>query len=362
MTAHYVADTDGLGLGRPDHEPKARATIAEMVALIAQLIERGHAYAVEGDVYFDVRSYPQYGELSHRDVEQMDQGEGDSGASLKRDPLDFALWKAWKEGEDTSWETPWGRGRPGWHIECSAMAEQLLGVGFDVHGGGSDLVFPHHENEAAQTYAAHGKPLARIWMHNGMVRLDGEKMAKSVGNIFLLHEALATHGRDALVLFFAGGHYRQPIAYSGERLEEAARSAQRIRELGRRLSPGAAPAELAPLREQFFAALADDFNTPRALALVFDWVRGANRLLEAGEPVGGDDLRELLHVLALDNLLDAPDGADGPDEAAQELLARREAARAARDFAAADALRDELAALGWTVRDGASGPELVRGL
>lgn len=359
MTAHYEADTDGLGLGRPDHEPKARATIAEMVALIERLIERGHAYAVEGDVYFDVRSYPRYGELSHRDVEQMDQGEGGAGAELKRDPLDFALWKAWKEGEDTSWETPWGRGRPGWHIECSAMAEQLLGVGFDVHGGGSDLVFPHHENEAAQTCAAHGEPLARIWMHNGMVRLDGEKMAKSVGNIFLLHEALATHGRDALIVFFAGGHYRQPISYSGERLEEAERSAQRIRELGRRLTSGASPDELAPLREQFFAALADDFNTPRALALAFDWVRGANRLLEAGAEVGGDDLREMLQVLALDNLLDASGSADGPDEAAQELLARREAARAARDFAAADALRAELAALGWTVRDGAAGPELV---
>jgi cysteinyl-tRNA synthetase len=360
MTAHYVADTDGLGLGRPDHEPLARATIAEIVALIERLIERGHAYAVQGDVYFDVRSYPQYGELSHRDVDQMDQGEGSSGAALKRDPLDFALWKAWKEGEDTSWETPWGRGRPGWHIECSAMAEALLGVGFDVHGGGSDLVFPHHENEAAQTCAAHGEPLARLWMHNGMVRLDGEKMAKSVGNIFLLHEALATHGRDALIAYFAGGHYRQPIAYSGERLEEAARSVQRIRELGRRLHPAAdSPAELRPLRDGFFAALAEDFNTPRAVAAVFDWVRGANRLLEAGTAVGGADLREMLQVLALDNLLDAADAGDGPDEAARELLARREAARAARDFAAADALRDELAALGWTVRDGAAGPELV---
>ncbi|MDO8209345.1 cysteine--tRNA ligase [Conexibacter sp. CPCC 206217] len=360
MTAHYVADTDALGLGRPDHEPLARETIAEIVALIALLIERGHAYAVEGDVYFDVRSYPAYGELSHRDVDQMDQGEGVSGAALKRDPLDFALWKAWKDGEDTSWDAPWGRGRPGWHIECSAMAEALLGVGFDVHGGGSDLVFPHHENEAAQTCAAHGEPLARLWMHNGMVRLDGEKMAKSVGNIFLLHEALATHGRDALVAYFAGGHYRQPISYSGERLEEASRSVQRIRELGRRLDPdGPTPPELAPLREAFFAALADDFNTPRALAVVFDWVRGANRLLETGTPVGARDLRELLQVLALDNLLDADGAAGGPDEAAQDLLARREAARAARDFAAADALRDELAALGWTVRDGAAGPELV---
>lgn len=363
MTAAYVADTDGLGLGRPDHEPLARATIAEMVALIERLIERGHAYAADGDVYFDVRSYPQYGELSHRQVDQMDQGEGDADPTYpvrKRDPLDFALWKAWKEGEDTSWETPWGRGRPGWHIECSAMAETLLGVGFDVHGGGSDLVFPHHENEAAQTCAAHGEPLARLWMHNGMVRLDGEKMAKSVGNIFLLHEALASHGRDALVAYFAGGHYRQPIAYSGERLEEAARSVARIREAGRRLERGAAsPPELAELRDGFFAALADDFNTPRALALVFDWVRAANRLTEAGTAVGDADLREMLQVLALDNLLDTGSNGDGPDAAALALLERREAARAARDFAAADALRDELAALGWTVRDGAAGPELI---
>jgi len=360
MTAAYVADTDALGLGRPDHEPRARETIDEMVALIEKLIDRGHAYAVEGDVYFDVRSYPQYGELSHRQVDQMDQGEGVAGAELKRDPLDFALWKAWKEGEDTSWEAPWGRGRPGWHIECSAMAEMLLGVGFDVHGGGSDLVFPHHENEAAQTCAAHGEPLTRLWMHNGMVRLEGEKMAKSVGNIFLLHEALATHGRDALVAYFAGGHYRQPIAYSGERLEEAARSVARIREAGRRLTAGApSPAELAELRESFFAALADDFNTPKALASVFEWVRAANRLTEAGQEVGDADLREMLQVLALDNLLDAGADGDGPDEAARELLARREAARAAKDFAAADALRDELAALGWTVRDGAAGPELI---
>ena len=243
MTAAYVADTDGLGLGRPDHEPLATETIAEIVALIETLIARGHAYAEQGDVYFDVRSYPQYGELSHRDVDQMDQGEGDRPArpALKRDPLDFALWKAQKEGEDVAWDSPWGRGRPGWHIECSAMAQKLLGVGFDIHGGGSDLVFPHHENEAAQTAAARGEPLARLWMHNGMVRLDGEKMAKSVGNIFLLHEALAAHGRDALVAYFCGGHYRQPIAYSEERLEEAARSVARIREADADSSPARRP-------------------------------------------------------------------------------------------------------------------------
>jgi cysteinyl-tRNA synthetase len=239
------------------------------------------------------------------------------------------------------------------------MAETLLGVGFDVHGGGSDLVFPHHENEAAQTAAARGAPLTRLWVHNGMVRLEGEKMAKSVGNIFLLHEALAAHGRDALVAYFCGGHYRQPIAYSEERLSEAARSVERIRDAGRRLVPGDSPTELAPLREAFFDALAEDFNTPRALATVFEWVREANRRAEAGESVGDADLREMLAVFALDALLDADASADGPDAAAQELLDQREAARAARDFAAADRLRDELAALGWEVRDSAGGPTLV---
>jgi cysteinyl-tRNA synthetase len=362
MTEHYVADTDALRLGRPDSEPLASGTIEEIIELIAELIERGHAYAVEGDVYFDVRSYPQYGELSHRHIDQMDQGEEDSDParpSLKRDRLDFALWKAQKEGEDTAWDAPWGRGRPGWHIECSAMAESLLGVGFDIHGGGSDLLFPHHENEAAQTEAARGAPLARLWMHNGMVRLDGEKMAKSVGNIFLLNEALAAYGRDALIVYFAGGHYRQPITYSPERLEEAATSAERIREAGRRLVPGASPPQLAQLREQFFAALADDFNTPRALATAFEWVREANRRTERGEPVGDADLREMLDVLALAGLLDAAPAGAGADDAARALLAQREAARAARDFATADRLRDELAALGWEVRDSANGPELV---
>jgi len=359
MTAAYMADTEALGLGRPDHEPLASETIDEIVELIQALIDRGHAYAVDGDVYFDVRSYPEYGELSHRQVDDMDQGEGIEGASLKRDPLDFALWKAQKPGEDTAWDAPWGRGRPGWHIECSAMAETLLGVGFDIHGGGSDLVFPHHENEAAQTAAARGAPLTRLWVHNGMVRLEGEKMAKSVGNIFLLHEALTAHGRDALVAYFCGGHYRQPIAYSEERLSEAARSVERIRDAGRRLVAGPSPAELAPLREAFFDALAEDFNTPRALATVFEWVREANRRAEAGESVGDTDLREMLAVFALDGLLDADAAAGGPNPAAQELLDQREAARVARDFAEADRLRDELAALGWEVRDSADGPTLV---
>jgi cysteinyl-tRNA synthetase len=325
------------------------------VALIGTLIEAGHAYAVGGDVYFAVRSFPAYGELSHRRLEDMDQGEEREGASRKRDAVDFALWKGEKPGEDTAWDAPWGRGRPGWHIECSAMAEELLGLEIDIHGGGSDLVFPHHENEAAQTEAARGRPLARIWMHNGMVRLEGEKMAKSIGNIFTLHEAVAAYGRDALVMYFCGGHYRQPLAFSDARLAEAAARVARVKEAARGLVAGESPPELAQMRETFFAALALDFNTPAALAAVFDWVREANRR-EA--PAGDRDLREMLGVLGLENLLDAESGA-GPDLHAQGLLEERETARAARDFARSDELRDELRARGWEVRDGPSGPELV---
>jgi cysteinyl-tRNA synthetase len=355
MAASYIADTDGLGLGRPDHEPLASKTIGEIVELIRRLIETDHAYAVEGDVYFSVRSYPAYGELSHRNVDEMDQGEGVEGASRKRDPLDFALWKAHKPGEDTVWEAPWGRGRPGWHIECSAMAEALLGVDFEIHGGGSDLIFPHHENEAAQTRAAHGEPLARLWVHNGMVQTNDDKMAKSVGNVFLLHEALAAHGRDAMVMYFCSGHYRQPVAYDEERLADAAAAVTRIREAARGLREGPSAPWSAPLRERFFAALARDFNTPTALAAVFDWVREANR---AAEPVGDADLREMLDVLGLANLLERT-ASEAPPEVA-ELSEARESARAARDYAQADRLRDEIRALGWEVRDGPDGAVLDR--
>jgi len=354
MTAHYRADTDALGLGRPDHEPLASETIAEIIELIERLIERGHAYAVEGDVYFSVRSYPAYGELSHRDVDEMDQGEEGEGAARKRDPLDFALWKARKPHEDLAWDSPWGEGRPGWHIECSAMAERLLGVGFEIHGGGSDLLFPHHENEQAQTRAARDEPLARLWVHVGMVRLGPHKMAKSEGNVFLLHRALEVYGRDPLLMFFAGAHYRQPVEFGAEALEQAARRSERIREAARRLVPGPSPEFSAPLRERALAALRDDFNTPAALAAVFDWVREANR---ASGPVGDADLRELLWLLGLDGLLER-ERAAAPAEVL-ELARARDAARRERDWAAADRLRERLRALGWEVRDGPRGSELL---
>jgi cysteinyl-tRNA synthetase len=325
-----------------------------MIELIEDLIESGHAYAVSGDVYFHVRSYPEYGEISHQRIEEMDQGEGVEGAELKRDPLDFALWKAQKPGEDTAWDSPWGPGRPGWHIECSAMAEALLGLDFEIHGGGSDLVFPHHENEAAQTRAARGAPLARLWVHNGMVRLREAKMAKSVGNIFLLHEALDAYGRDALIMYYCGGHYRQPIEFDDERMEEAAARVQRITEAGRRLVPGASPSWSGELRERFFRALAQDFNTPDALAAVFTWVRRAN---SESEPVGADDLREMLGVLGLDNLLEAEKVAPPAD--VLELVEARERARTAGDFAEADNIREQIGSLGWEVRDGPEGPEVL---
>jgi cysteinyl-tRNA synthetase len=357
MTAHYFADTDRLGLGRPDHEPLASETMEPIKDLIQALIDGGHAYASGGDVFFRVRSDERYGSLSHRSVEDMDQGEGVEGADRKEDPLDFALWKGQKADEDTSWEAPWGAGRPGWHIECSAMAEELLGLEFDVHGGGSDLLFPHHENEAAQTRTGRGRELARIWMHNGMLQMKDVKMSKSVGNIAPLHEAVDEVGRDALLMLFANAHYRQPMAYSEDALEQARASVARVREAARRVVEGPSPDALAPLRDRFFDELADDFNTHGALSALFEWVREANRRADAGEPVGDAHLREMLEMFGLDNLL--PETEDGPDEDALALLRRREDARAAKDYAEADRLRDELLAAGWQVRDGAEGPELV---
>ena len=359
MTARYIEDTDRLGLGRPDHEPRAAATIGPIVELIERLIDSGHAYAVHGDVYFRVDSFDGYGKLSNRPPEEMTQGEGDDAAELKESSRDFALWKARKEGEDTAWDAPWGEGRPGWHIECSAMAEGLLGLDFEIHGGGVDLVFPHHENEIAQTEAAEGRPLARLWMHNGMVQMGAEKMAKSVGNIRLLHEALDRYGRDALIMYFVAGHYRQPIAFSGEALAEAGRSVERIRELCRRLdADGPAPAGLEAHAERFFDHLADDFNTPAARAVLFEWVSEANRRLDAGERLGAGRLGEMLHALGLEGLLDAREAAVDPR--AEQLLEERERARAERDFDRADRLRGELAELGYEVRDTADGARLVR--
>ena len=309
MTRAYFEDTDRLGLGRPDAEPLATETIGGIVALIADLVEAGHAYESGGDVYFRVRSFDGYGKLSNRRTEDMDQGEEAGSASLKEDPLDFALWKAHKAGEDTSWDSPWGPGRPGWHIECSAMAEAELGPSFAIHGGGSDLVFPHHENEIAQSEAA-GRPFARLWMHNGMVETDAEKMSKSEGNIFQLSEALDRYGREAVVAYLISGHYRQPLAFGAgadgagrgpgraaeELLPGAPGRAGRAGGGSRRSNSGEAPAgpspALPPRRplESFRDALADDFNTPGRWPRCSSWSgkRTGARSPEAPEALRGD--------------------------------------------------------------------------
>ena len=367
MTEAYRADTDRLELGRPDREPLASQTIDPIIDLIQVLIERGHAYPARGDVYFSVRSFDEYGKLSNRRIEDLlpaDQGEPDAEQARKRDPLDFALWKAEKPGEDTAWDSPWGRGRPGWHIECSAMAEEILGLEFDIHGGGSDLMFPHHENEIAQTEAGRGRPLSRLWMHNGMIRFGEEKMAKSVGNVTTLADALDRYGRDALIVYMLGGHYRQPLAFSAERMEEARQSARRLADFARLvrrsgdLTEGDEGPEVTALREEFFAALREDFNTPEALAALFKLVSEGNRRIDAGRalPGAGSVLRTMLELLGLEGLLDERDEID---EEALRLVHEREDARLARDFDRADAARDELRTRGWEVRDTPEGPELI---
>jgi cysteinyl-tRNA synthetase len=365
MTAAYLEDTERLGLGRPDAEPLASETIGEILQLIAELIDTGHAYESGGDVYFKVRSFTHYGKLSNRRTEDMDQGEEAGSAALKEDPLDFALWKAHKPDEDTSWDSPWGPGRPGWHIECSAMAEAELGPSFAIHGGGSDLVFPHHENEIAQSEGA-GRPFAKVWMHNGMIEADAEKMSKSEGNIFQLSEALDRYGREAVVAYLISGHYRQPLAFGEEQMEQAVARVERLRNFFREHpvgNSGEGPSEQqrggssdpSPESriEAFREALADDFNTARAMAGVFDLVGEANREEVPGAP---EAVLEMLELLGLESVAEAEGGAD---EEAERLLDEREEARAAKDFERADEIRDRLAELGWEVRDSADGARLV---
>jgi cysteinyl-tRNA synthetase len=328
----YVDDTNGLGLGRPDHEPKATETVAEIIQLIEELIGDGYAYEAGGDVYFHVAKFTEYGRLSGQRPDQVEEQEPNP---LKQDPRDFSLWKANKEGEDTWWDSPWGRGRPGWHIECSAMAEKFLGPSFDIHLGGLDLVFPHHENERAQSQAA-GRAFAHIWMHNGLLQLDREKMSKSVGNIASLKDVLERWGRETVLLFFMTGHWSKPIDFSDEVMDAAQARVERFREVFR--------GESQPVGEwdEFAAALEDDFNTPEALAVLHGWR-------------DHDLLRRALEIFGLASLADA---VEAPPEIV-ELAERRRAARSARDFDEADRLRAEIEAAGWEARDVADGFQLV---
>jgi cysteinyl-tRNA synthetase len=333
-TRWYIEDTNRLGLGRPDFEPSATATVPEQIALIEQLLAAGFAYEADGDVYYRVTRFPDYGKLSNQRLEELEEQEPNA---RKEDPRDFALWKAHKPGEDTSWESPWGRGRPGWHIECSAMSELHFGPEFELHGGGLDLVFPHHENEIAQSRAL-GHRFAHAWMHNGMLTLRGEEMHKSTGHLVTLQAALDTWGRETMLVFYLRGHWRKPLDYSDVTLRQAAATAETLREVFRNPSVPAGEGEW----ERFAAALDDDFNTAEALAVMHSWR-------------DHDLLRRALDVFGLASLAES---AEAPAELV-ELARRREDARAAGDYAEGDRLRDEIAARGWSVRDGAGGYQLV---
>jgi cysteinyl-tRNA synthetase len=333
-TEWYLEDTNGLGLGRPDFEPRASGTIPEQIAMIEQLIDSGFAYEVDGDVYYRVARFPEYGQLSGQRPDKVEEQEPNP---RKEDPRDFALWKANKPGEDTSWDSPWGKGRPGWHIECSAMSELHLGTEFEVHGGGLDLVFPHHENELAQSRAL-GHRFAKIWMHNGLLRFGGAEMHKSLGNVVTLQDALATWGRDTLLLFYATGHWRKPLDFTDETLRSAAARAEGFRDVFR------APSEPAPEGswERFAAALDDDFNTPEALAVLHEWR-------------DHDLLRRALEIFGLESLAELP---EAPPEVV-ELARERARARAEKRFDDADELRRGIEEAGWIVRDSDAEFQLV---
>jgi len=331
----YIEDTNDLGLGRPDVEPTATETVGDQIRMIEELVAAGFAYEVEGDVYFRVTRFSDYGKLSGQRLDKLEEQEPNA---LKEDARDFALWKANKPGEDTWWDSPWGRGRPGWHIECSAMSEKHLGREFEIHGGGLDLVFPHHENEIAQSRSL-GHPFAQVWMHNGMLGRGGQEMHKSLGNDESLRNVIDTWGRETLLVFYLTGHWRKPLDFSDATLRSAATRAEGFRDVFRSAHEPATD----DAWDRFAAALDDDFNTPEALAIMHEWR-------------DHDLLRRALDVFGLASLAES-------DEAPPELVdlaRRRQEARAGREFGEADRLRAEIEGAGWEVRDSGGGFQLVR--
>ena len=369
VSERYVAafreDIAALGVLAPEVEPKATEHVPEMIALVERLVAGGYAYVVDGDVYFEIRSFPPYGRLSRKNLDDLLVGARVEVDERKRDPRDFALWKSAKPGEP-AWDSPWGQGRPGWHIECSAMSMRYLGESFDIHGGGDDLIFPHHECEIAQAEAVTRKPFARYWLHNGMVNMGAEKMSKSLGNTLWIREIVKRHDADALRLWFLGTHYRNPIEYAEERLIEAARALERLWGpvvRARRYSEpetvggddGRFTQEFARFRDDFVAAMDDDFNTPQALGVLFELVNALNRL--EGQNLqnfvrGTRALATMLGTLGLTG--PKPAVAELPHELSDRIVAlirARADARASRDWTRADELRAELAQLGVTVKD-----------
>jgi cysteinyl-tRNA synthetase len=359
MAGRFANAFGELGVLAPDIEPKATEHIPEMLELIGRLVDRGLAYPSDGDVYFSVKTLEQYGKLSGRRPEELRAGYRIEVDEAKEDPLDFALWKAAKPGEPT-WDSPWGPGRPGWHIECSAMAERYLGMGFDIHGGGLDLVFPHHENEVAQSEGANGNTFARYWLHNGMVNLGGEKMAKSEGRIVDLESVIEEHGGRALRMLYVRAHYRSPIEYSEELLADAKESLDRLDRFRERVTPG----EPDPTSLQRFTEVMDeDFGTPQAVSLMFDLIREGNRLVDEGGDASAlaGAVEVIVGVLGLDDAsLPALSSGGLSDEEIKSLVEQRNLARAERRFADADDIRDRLGKAGVTIEDGPRGSRWLR--
>mgnify|MGYP000064709553 FL=1 len=363
--AEYWVDAHLLGLRAANFHPRTTQYVSEIIQLIEKLIAKGHAYVVDGDVYFDVRSFPKYGELSHRRIDDMIAGARVAPDEKKRFPLDFALWKAAKPGEP-SWESPWGQGRPGWHIECSAMSMSLLGESFDIHAGGNDLIFPHHENEKAQSEAVTGKPFARYWMHNGMIKFEGEKMAKSIGNVFNLREAIWQFGKDGVKLFLLSKHYRSPVELTYEALDESRRAASRVKETLKRAEERGVNilihfdnSWVNEMRAQFKEALDDDFNTSKAIALIFELSRELNSALERGDTKRAATAyslitREFGQVLGMFDTLHETmriDEESSFEETLYILLEIREILRKEKRYDLADKIRESLRAIGVKLED-----------
>ncbi|KGQ49744.1 cysteine--tRNA ligase [Gallibacterium anatis 10672-6] len=368
MVAEMYKDFDALNIQRPDFEPRATHHIPEIIALVQRLIDNGHAYVAQnGDVMFDVDSFPEYGKLSRQDLSQLQAGARVEINDIKKNPMDFVLWKMSKENEP-SWQSPWGAGRPGWHIECSAMNCKQLGEHFDIHGGGSDLMFPHHENEIAQSCCAHGGAYVNYWLHSGMIMVDKEKMSKSLGNFFTIRDVLQHYDAESVRYFLLTAHYRSQLNYSEENLKLAHSALERLYTALRGTDANAKAAGGEQFVEAFKAAMDDDFNTPGALSVLFDMARELNKLKAEQDPqtdAFAARLRELAGVLGLlyqdpETFLQA--GIDDDEtKTIEALIAQRNQARANKDWAAADAARDKLTAMGVVIEDGANGTTWRKG-
>ena len=353
-------DEAALGVGRPDAEPRATQHVAGMLDIIGKLVAKGLAYrASNGDVYYSVRGFPEYGKLSGKSLEDLRAGERVEVDPNKQDPMDFVLWKAAKPGEP-QWDSPWGPGRPGWHIECSAMSEKLLGEQFDIHGGGQDLTFPHHENEIAQSEGAHGHAFVNYWLHNGFVRVDNEKMSKSLGNFFTVREVLAKYDAEVVRFFIVRAHYRSPLNYSDQHLDDA-RSALTRLYTTLRDTPPAGPAGIDwnnPYAARFKTAMDDDFNTPEACAVLFELASEVNRSRKAGDAALLKSMAGLLGLLQREPSAFLQGGTSAGELSAEEIQAlidQRTAARKAKNFAEADRIRKHLESLGVLLEDAAGG-------